>query len=392
MRPLWTVFRKELADALRDRRMLLVSFIVMPLAVPLILAGVSAAESSRRTEQLEGTLELPVVGIDRAPNLVVWLGANDVQVVAAPANPDAAVRAQEHEVILRIDASYAADWRAGRPARLELVYDSSRPLQSGTSIARVRGLLETYSSQVGTLRLVARGIHPAVGHPLLVGSRDVATPESRFDFAQQVLPYLLLLLAFIGGMQLAIDATAGERERQSLEPLLTTPASREAIISGKILATAAFTLVSLAATLAAYRLAFSLMPAERIDLSLDVPVTALGRLFIVILPIVLLGATVLTALAAFARSHREAQGYLPLLIFLPMVPTLFLMVAPVRTQLWMLAVPFLGQNQLILRILRSEAIRGVDWAVSLGCSFALAGVVWFVAARLYYRETLAASS
>ena len=143
MRPLWTVFRKELTDALRDRRMLLVSFVVMPLAVPLILAGVSAAESSRRTEQLEGTLELPVVGIDRAPNLVVWLVANDVRVEAAPADPDAAVRAQEHEVILRIDASYAADWRAGRPARLELVYDSSRPLQSGTSIARVRGLLET---------------------------------------------------------------------------------------------------------------------------------------------------------------------------------------------------------------------------------------------------------
>ena len=86
------------------------------------------------------------------------------------------------------------------------------------------------------------------------------------------------------------------------------------------------------------------------------PLPALAKLFVVILPIVMLGATLLTALAAFARSYREAQGYLPLLIFLPMIPTLFLMVAPVRTQLWMLAVPFLGQNQLILRILRSEAV------------------------------------
>ena len=392
MRPLWTVFRKELTDALRDRRMLLVSFIVMPLAVPLILAGVSAAESSRRTEQLEGTLELPVVGIDRAPNLVVWLGANDVGVVAAPADPDAAVRAQEHEVILRIDASYAADWRAGRPARLELVYDSSRPLQSGTSIARVRGLLETYSSQVGTLRLVARGIHPAVGHPLLVGSRDVATPESRFDFAQQVLPYLLLLLAFIGGMQLAIDATAGERERQSLEPLLTTPASREAIISGKILATAAFTLAIVLVTLLMYRLAFELLPAGRLETSFDVPLPALGWLLLVVLPVALLGAALLTALAAFARSHREAQGYLPLLIFLPVIPSLYLMVAPVRTQPWMLAVPFLGQNQLILRILRGEPITAPEWATSLAAGLVVVAAVWLVAARLYHREQLAASS
>jgi sodium transport system permease protein len=123
-----------------------------------------------------------------------------------------------------------------------------------------------------------------------------------------------------------------------------------------------------------------------------VPVAALAKLFVVILPIVMLGATLLTALAAFARSHREAQGYLPLLIFLPMIPTLFLMVAPVRTQLWMLAVPFLSQNQLILRILRSEPISAQDWAVSMGCSLLLAGVAWFVAARLYYREELAASS
>ena len=92
-----------------------------------------------------------------------------------------------------------------------------------------------------------------------------------------------------------------------------------------------------------------------------------------ILPIVLLGATLLTALAAFARSYREAQGYLPLLMFLPMMPTLFLMVAPVRTQLWMLAVPFLGQNQLILRVLRAEPITAVEWAVSLGVGAAAGG-------------------
>jgi sodium transport system permease protein len=206
-----------------------------------------------------------------------------------------------------------------------------------------------------------------------------------------MLPYLLLLLAFIGGMQLAIDATAGERERQSLEPLLATPATRAEIISGKILATAAFTLLSVLATLVMYRLAFALVPAERVDMSLAVPVDALGLLLLVILPVVLLGATVLTALAAFARSHREAQGYLPLLIFLPMLPTLYLMVSPVKTQAWMLAVPFLGQNQLILRILRRESIGLDEWAISLGSGFVLVAIVWVLAARLYHREQLAAS-
>jgi sodium transport system permease protein len=388
----WIVFRKELVDALRDRRMVFVSFVVMPLAVPLILGGMSALGARRQAEKLESTLELPVIGAERAPNLMAWLGSHNLRIVAPPADADAAVRNQDREVVLRVGEKFGDDWRSGQPARVELIFDSSRPIQSGATINRVRALLDAYDREVGTLRLVARGIHPSVSNPLQVASRDVATVESRFDFTQQMLPYLLLLLAFIGGMQLAIDSTAGERERHSLEPLLTTPVSREAIISGKILATAAFTLMSLLMTLLAYRIAFAAMPSNQIDLSLNVQLPALAMLFVVILPIVLLGATLLTALAAFARSYREAQGYLPLLIFLPMIPSLFLMVAPVRTQLWMLAVPFLSQNQLILRILRSETITATDWAVSLGSSLMLAGVAWFVAARLYHREELAASS
>jgi len=387
----WTVMRKELLDAFRDRRMVMVAFVLMPLAVPLLLAGLGSVGTKSQTEKLEKTLELPVIGAEQAPNLVAWLGTNDVRVIAPPADPDAAVRQQDHEVVLRIDPQFGEDWRAGRPAAIELIYDSSRPMQSGATISRVRALLGGYSQQVGTLRLIARGIHPAVAQPLRIGDRDVATPDSRFDLAQQMLPYLLLLLAFIGGMQLAIDATAGERERQSLEPLLATPASREAIISGKILATAAFTLLSVLMTLLMFRVAFALVPMEEAGMSLDVPWDALARLLLAILPIVLLGATVLTALAAFARSHREAQGYLPLLMFLPMLPTMYLMVSPVKTQLWMLAVPFLGQNQLILRILRNERITAMEWAASLGAGLLLAGLVWWIAARLYHREQLAAS-
>jgi len=387
----WTVMRKELLDAIRDRRMVAMAFVLMPVAVPLLLAGLGSIGAKRQAEKLEKTLELPVIGAEHAPNLVAWLGTNDVRVLPAPPDPDAAVRQQDHAVILRIDVQYAEDWRAGRPAAVELIYDSSRPMQSGATISRVRALLGGYDRQVGTLRLIARGIHPSVIQPLRIGDRDVATPDSRFDFAQQMLPYLLLLLAFIGGMQISIDATAGERERQSLEPLLATPASREAIISGKILATAVFTLLSVLATLVMFRVVFAFVPTEHADMSMDVPWPALGRLLIVVLPVVLLGATVLTALAAFARSHREAQGYLPLLMFLPMLPSLYLMVSPVKTQLWMLAVPFLGQNQMILRILRREAVTANEWAVSLGAGLVLVLAVWWIAARLYHREQLTAS-
>ena len=392
MKALWTILRKELLDAFRDRRMVLVAFLVMPLAIPAVLSVTSAFGMKKQAAQLQATLALPVIGADRAPNLMQWLASQNLRIVAAPADPDTAVRTQRYDVILGVDAKFGEDWRSGKPARLELIFDSSRPLASGTTIARVRNLLDTYDQTVGSLRLIARGVHPAVGSPLQVAARDVATPESRFDLAQQLLPYLLLLLAFIGGMQLAVDATAGERERQSLEPLLTTPVSREVIISAKILATAVFTLLSLVMTLTAFWLVFAVVPMGELDASLRLTPDALAQLFVIIVPIVLLGATLLTALAAFARSYREAQGYLPLLIFLPMVPTLVLMVAPVKTQVWMLAVPFLGQNQLILRVLRAESISVLEWCVSLGAASLLALLAWLIAARLYYREQLAASS
>jgi sodium transport system permease protein len=386
------ILRKELADAFRDRRMVVVSFLVLPLAIPLVLGITGTLSARKQATQLQSTLDLPVIGADRAPNLVAWLGSRNLRIVPAPDDPDAAVREQRYAVILRVPEEFAADWRAARPARLELIFDSSRPLATGTTIARVSGLLDAYDSEVGTLRLVARGVHPALARPLQVAVHDVATPESRFDLAQQLLPYLLLLLAFIGGMQLAIDATAGERERRSLEPLLATPVSREIIISAKILATAVFTLASIAVTLLAYRLVFALVPVGELDASLDLAPGALARLFVVILPVVLLGATLLTALAAFARSYREAQGYLPLLIFLPMIPTLVLMVAPVRTQAWMLLVPFLSQNQLILRVLRGQTKAPCQKIISRPSARALAGVAWVVAARLYHREQLAASA
>ena len=392
MNALLTVLKKELTDAFRDRRMVMVAFVVMPLVFPLIFAGLGTLGAKKQTEKLESVLELPVIGAEHAPNLVAWLGQNNVKVLPAPADADAAIRSQERDVVLRIDPEYGADWRGSRPARVELVFDSSRPMQSGTTIARMRSLLQGYADQAGTLRLVARGIHPSVAKPLRIANRDLATPDARFDFGQQMIPYLMILLGFIGGMQLAIDSTAGERERQSLEPLLATPASREAILSGKIMATAVFAFLSVVATLVSYKFAFTYVVSSRAaGFSMNLPMESLLQMFVVILPVVLLGAALLTALAAFAKSYREAQSYLPMIMFLPMIPTMYLMVSPVKSQIWMMAVPFLAQNQLILKVLRKEAIATNEWAVMLGAGLLLVAVVWFVAARLYHREQLAVS-
>src|SRR5690606_4909419 len=151
-----------------------------------------------------------------------------------------------------------------------------------------------------------------------------------------------ILSGFLGSAYLMIDITAGERERQSLEPLLATPAAREAIMSGKIAAGTLFGLSALVLTLIAMKLGLPYSPglAGKVDLSS----IAILKLIVIMLPVVLLGSTLLTLISASVKSVKEAQSYMSILMLVPMIPTIFLMVSPVKDQLWMFAVPFLAPN------------------------------------------------
>src|SRR5690606_20906981 len=179
---------------------------------------------------------------------------------------------------------------------------------SGIPPQRLERLLEAYSQQVGALRLVASGITPTVAQPLLVAERDLSTPESRAARAMAFLPYFLILIAFLGGAYLVIDVTAGERERQSLEPLLATPAARGAIMSGKIGAAIVFGLASLLLTLVGFKIGFQFAPD--MGMKLDVSVQAIAKMLVILLPMLLIGTTLLTLIAASVKSVKEAQSYM----------------------------------------------------------------------------------
>jgi sodium transport system permease protein len=390
MNTVLTVFRKEITDAFRDRRMVMVNFLLVPLLIPIVFGTLTSVGSKQQRERLENPLELPVVGAERAPNLVTWLRAHNVDIKPLQGELDEAIRAQKFDVGLTIPDSFADDWRKSRPAELQLTFDSSRPTQTGQSIERIGGLLAAYGGELGSLRLIARGIHPGVASPVLVSNRDLALPASSPIVAFFV-AYLLLMLSFIGGMHLAMDSTAGERERQSLEPLLATPVTREGIVSGKILATAAFAIASIATTGMFYKYGFGFFAEEGSKAFVDTSAVLLGQLFAVILPVVLLGAVLTTLLAAQAKSYREAGSYVSLLMFIPMVPVFAGQFLVVKEKLWMFAIPLFAQNQMITRLVRGESLSAQEWALGIGSGMALVLVAWLVAARLYRREQLAIS-
>lgn len=387
LKMLLAVMRKELLDISRDRRTLALALLMGPLLYPLLMLGMGSLAEKRAKTQLDRVLEVPVVGAERAPNLVAYLATHGIRAVKPPADLDAAIARQDVDVALHIDEAFAEDWRAGRPALVEIVQDSTRR-DAEIPVRRLQNALGGYGSQVGSLRLLARGVSPQVAQPVNVGSRDLATPEAKRGIVlSMMLPYLLILSAFIGGAYLILDATAGERERQSLEPLLATPAQRGAVVSGKIAAACALGLLSLLLTLLAFKV--SAQMASGMARMLDVSFVAIGKMLLILLPMLFIGTSLLTLLAASAKSMKEAQSHMTWLLLLPMIPTFVLMVNPVKTQPWQFAVPFLAQNQMIVRVVRAEPIDAQMWAIYLAASIGLAALLWFGAVQRYRQERVA---
>ena len=387
---MWIVMLKELRDIGRDRRTLALTLLLGPLLFPALILGMGALAEKRAKTQIDKVLEVPVIGMERAPNLMAFLATQGIKAVQAPADLEAALREQRQDVGLRVSESFAEDWRAGRPALVEVMLDTT---QRDSSIPgqRLRGALAAYSGQVGALRLLARGMDPSVAQPVNTGTLDVSTPEAKRGLMLSVmLPYFLIITAFLGGAALVLDATAGERERQTLEPLLATPAPRGAIVSGKIVAACLLGVVSLLLSLLAIKL--SAQFATGMARSLDMSLMSIASMLFVLLPMLLIGTSLLTFLAAAAKSLKEAQSHMTWLMLMPMIPTMMLMVNPVKTQLWQFAVPFLAQNQLLLKVIRHEPISPQVWAVYLGCSIGLALVLWLAAVMRYRQEKLAIST
>ncbi len=381
------VFIKEMLDNFRDRRVIINTLILGPLMGPVIFAVMISFMTRQATERMEAQLELPVIGAEHAPNLIGYLERQGVIIKAAPDNPEQAIRTEEEEVILRINADFAEAWVEGRPAPLELIADQSLRY-TGTTIARVRGYLNGYSSQVGQLRLQLRGVHPELTRPIQVQVTDLSTPESRGGMILAFLPYFILITVFMGSMHMAIDTTAGERERKSLEPLLINPLPRWQIMAGKLAATTTFALMTLGLGLIAFVYAMSFLPVADMDIALNLDFRVAAWAFLLVAPAALLAAALLTILAAFAKSFREAQSYMGMVILVPMIPSFWILIDPTRTETWMTMVPLLSQNVLILELVRGEPVNLAWIGLSILSTSLAALALAAVAGTLYNRPKL----
>ena len=395
IRPLtamWIVLTKEVGENLRDRRTVVNALIVGPLLMPVLFALMFNLVVGKELERMEQPIQVVILGQEHAPNLLRYLAEREVTPKQnAPADPEAAIRNQNEDAIIRITPEFADDWRAGRPASVELLHDSTRRFSS-TTVRRIEGLLRAYGDTVGRLRLIARGIHPEVIQPLRVVERDLSTPKNRAAVILMMLPYLLIIGAFTGGMYLAIDTTAGERERQSLEPLLINAVPRAAILAGKLAATTTFAILSLTLTLIAFSIVFPLIHVERLGIELRLDAKTVLLLLACIAPLAFFASALQTLIAAFSKSFREVQTWLGLFLLLPMIPSLVLMLNPTKPAAWMYATPLVSQQTVINQLTRGESVLTWQYLASIGVTFVAGVVVALLAVRVYHSERLAVSA
>jgi sodium transport system permease protein len=391
MSTLLTVCRKEILETLRERRTLL-SMLLGPLLGPVLFAALISMTVSRNISSLDEVLMVPILGAERAPNLVAHLRARSIEPIAHHdiANVEDAARLVStgvYDVVLVIDTEFAQDFGTHRAARVALVFDQSKT-RAGSRVGRLRSAVDSYAQQIGVLRLVANGADPTLLRPLVIDELDVSTPASRSALMLGVLTYFLLFATLTGGLHLAIDTTAGERERKSLEPLLTLPVARSSIIIGKMTATVCYMLTSLALTLVAFTVALRQLPLEQIGMSSNFGFATAAVAFALLCPFAPLGAALMTAIASFSKTYREAQTYITFVLLIPTLPLAFAAILNIEPQPKLMWIPSLSQHLLITTLIKDQPLAGSFVAISALSSLALGVLLGWLAVRLYRREAI----
>ncbi|MCZ6475083.1 MAG: ABC transporter permease [Gammaproteobacteria bacterium] len=385
-----TVCRKEVIENSRDRRTLFSTLLFGPLFGPALFAIMINVIISQALSGAEEDITLPIVGQEHAPNLVDFLRRRGVEGSAdleSLEEATTAVREGEHEIVLVISPEFPANFRAGGDARVTLVFDPSQT-RLNLSTRRVRGLLNAYSRQLAFMRLQARGINPLLIRPITIDDFDISTATGRSALLLGMLTYLLLFATLMGGFHLAIDSTAGERERGSLEPLLTTPVARADLLLGKMAATMCYMMLSLTLTVAGFTVALYFAPLEQMGMSSNFgPLVAL-KIILILAPFVPLGAALMTLVASFTKSYKEAQTYLGLVLLVPTLPLIIATFLNTRPDLSLMWIPSLSQHLLIIELIKAEPLNLGYLGVSTTSTLLFGALLAWLAIRLYDRERL----
>ena len=369
LRCLAIVLCKELVDTARDRRTWITALISAVVAGPgmmLVLASIVSGADQRAAQH-----EVVVAGGASAPTLLNFLQRHGARIVEAPSDYAARVESGElRNAVIVVAPDFEEKLARAEAPRVEVVYDGSSTMARG-AVDTALQLLQGFDRELTVQRSLARGVAVPLVGTVEIAHHDVASARAHGVQLLGIIPWLLLTIAAVGAIPVAIDVSAGERERGSLEPLLTNPVDAGAIVAGKWLAVAIASLAVVAATLAAYVLTLRQIGNERLAALLQFGSAEALRFGLVMAPYCALVAALVTLAATWGRSYREAQTYVSQILLAVNLVPLAKLLLDYRDQAWQLPVPVLGQLMVMTRVLRGEALGTLDLVVpALVCAVA----------------------
>lgn len=380
MRAALAVFRKELLDALRDRRTLVAVLLSSVAMGPLVLVLISALVSG--IEKRAEAREVVVVGIEHAPTLRNFLERQTYAVREAPQGYEQQLRDSKlGDPVLVIPQNFEQELAVGRAPVVEVVSSSANTRAQG-SVGRLLQLLRGFNREQATLQLAVRGLAPDVLESLRIEERDLANPATRAAQLAFMVPFFVLMAVLYGALNAALDTTAGERERGSLEPLMMNPATPMALALGKWGAVASVGMLIAVLSCFSFLPGQWLLRSETLAAMFQFGLREAGAFLLLLLPLAGALAALLMAVAIRCRTFKEAQSNATIVVLLVSLVPMIGFFNQSGEAPWHLWVPALAQMTLMGRVLKGEALGVPDVAVPLLVSAVVATACLVYVARM----------
>jgi len=399
---MWSVVtRKELKDALRDRRAL-AALLLFPLLGPVMIYFMFNMIIDIAEDAVD--VSLPVVGAEYATDLIDFLQQNGIDIDNMPLNSSPAsegefysqaqldeishaIKRRRFDFVLVIPPTFDELIGASRRSNVELHMESTRTTSS-PKISRISNLIDAWARETAALRLIVRGINPDIISPVSVVRIDVASQQSRVQSILGMVPFFVIMAAFVCGMGVAVDVTAGERERKSLEPLLVNPVPRYTIVIGKWMAAVLFSATGLVLVMILNFFSLSQVPLEEVGIVFNYGRLEIVGVLVTTLPLALFAPSIQIFVGIFAKSFKDAQAYLSFIMLLPMAPFFFNMLNTQDREFWMNFVPMLGQHMLLTDVVRGDTPEIIDFILA-GMSLLFYSMIFiFGASQLMIKERI----
>ncbi len=366
------LYKKEMIDASRDKRSVMAG-LYYAIFSPILMCGLFMVLLKQFASPDE--LAINIENAEHAPNLVQFL---DSKMIIHSDDADT-VKA----ITLTISEDYASDMQTGTPAEVTIIADKSNDKLRKSILRLERGLAQ-YNSEVASLRLITRGLSPSLMKAVDVQVQDQATPDSKGGMFLGIATLSIVLTLFYAAMNLAIDTSAGERERNSLALLLSHPVSPLQIVLSKILTISTFSMLGLVIILLVSKFSYAMVPWEQLGFSVTLNTPFMLFCMLVGLPLALMSASLQVFVSFMAKSFKEAQSYVTMVLFIPMMLSMVTMydVATEYVQ-WL---PVAAQQYAMIELVKGNAIPLPQVALSTAITLALFALFTWLSSRLLKSE------